>query len=273
MLQPLKNNIVNGEVLKIYNNVKLDCFDEPKQVIQLSTQNKIRIDTPSGMTTLPLATTNETVVIKPNTYFYKFNKNQPISLKQSDRFQKYSNKNKCCNDEEALINVDDKNSIEYNKNALHLVWGQKAPDSQLDNEVFSEPQQAVEEQKVTPLYLKNDCETGAIELRIAIENHRRQFFAVPIINCPSGSSSSLEAKESDEHTDENLSLLRIEEEANVVSGLKTNPLFDNSGSTGSETRSSTSSLKRSLSLDCAKDYDNTKFEIPILHEGRHVFHY
>lgn len=265
MLQPLKTNIINGEVLKIYNNVKLDSWEEPKHVIQLSDQSK-KLSEFSPVP--PASVVSDQYAFRPNMYIYKFNKNQPIHLKQSESSKKY--KNKCRNDEEALINSDDKNSPnEYDKNSLHLVWGQKTPTSQYSSET---PQfTTVEEQKVTPLFLKNDMGTGAIELRIAIENHKRQFHAVPIMNMSRSSTSLNKIADDDgeESSEENSSFLRIEEEVNVIPGIKTNPIYENSELSESGPRSHASSLlkRTSLSLDHPNNCDDTNVEIPILYEG------
>ncbi len=108
MLQPLKNNIVNGEVLKIYNNIQVDTFEAPKNVIQISDDM-----TRSTNTT----TTVNSDKIQGNKYIYNHNANHSIYLKQASSNFETAMPKSTIENEHLLSNTD------YNKNALHLVWG------------------------------------------------------------------------------------------------------------------------------------------------------
>lgn len=113
MLQPLKNNIVNGEVLKIYNNIKLDPFEQPTNNCQVSNplthQHSEDINPVSQNTNAP------------NRYLYRFSNNQAIYLKEVKNIAKTEDQlvhKKTIPQQDKTIE-----NFNYDKKALRLTWG------------------------------------------------------------------------------------------------------------------------------------------------------
>lgn len=134
MIEPLKDSIINGDVLKIYNSIKIDNFELPHDVYQslpahhLTAPNAESTKSPNVMHKFPAIKHPATVTFsdqaaqpKSNTFFYNLSPNQNYSIKLKpsqlddalDAAQSSSQQNQ---------NETNQKSKNYDPNALHLVW-------------------------------------------------------------------------------------------------------------------------------------------------------
>ncbi len=253
MLQPLKNNIVNGEVLKIYNNIQVDSFEPPKNVIHISNE-LTRSSHTSDMNN------NDN---KKNRYIYKHNANHSIYLKQvasaepSRHHSVIQNKPKIRIEHEPLIT-----NADYDKNALHLAW--------------DKPVRQLDAPKHLQTYFENDQENQEILMhhhnldseklqQFSVENHKKVNVSLfPLLDNSKprlyrpNSTSSLDKLKIDNVRHQ----MKIQQELGQLPGVKTNPIYESLLNEPEKSK-----VRRSTSLNCKTDFDSD-VNIPIEYEGR-----
>jgi len=138
LITPLKDSIINGEVLKIYNSIKIDNFELPPDIYHslpnhLTTANATEATKSPNFThkfpviknTGSVTFSDQTAQPKSNTFFYKMSPNQhySIHLKPSEMTDAVDSVQSDQTLNETNILKSNKNN--YDLNALHLVWGDK----------------------------------------------------------------------------------------------------------------------------------------------------
>lgn len=116
---PLKDSIINGDVLKIYNSIKIDNFDMPANVYQ-SLPSHLNSDTSQDLSYInesKLTVKNNQSLkkaVNANTYFYRFSpyKNYSVKLKPTQTEAKNTH----------VLQQSLNGNKTYDVNALHLVW-------------------------------------------------------------------------------------------------------------------------------------------------------
>lgn len=270
MLQPLKNNIVNGEVLKIYNNIKVDEFEKPGSVVQISEQPA----------TVNSSVKNNNNMERPNRYIFNHNMNHPIYLRKckeeltpemkSQPFKSIKNYDK----EEALMENN-----EYSMDGLHLVYGKPELDEidLIDESIEkNDSEKSLENCEILMHHHNIDInlpvtKAESAELLISVENHRRPEGVSSPIFSDSNKLNSTASLDKLMHTPINESFrnfTRIQQELTQLPGVKKNPIYGSVLPTEREPR--VSLLKRSTSLNCKIGYERD-VNIPIEYEGKEKY--
>ena len=127
ILKPLKQDIVSGEVLRLYNNIKVDNCDQQMNYTQTNNNPNMNLYRLSGLPNMPIIDNyspslekyanmqnqemNENNLTDPNAFLYQFLHGNEYSM----QFEMPLNED--TPNQSHLINP------QYNPDNLHLVWG------------------------------------------------------------------------------------------------------------------------------------------------------
>ena len=243
MLQPIKNNIINGEALRIYNNLNIDSFDQLSQTPpngDLSTNQEIYIDSHHE--------TNASNKPQPNpfgnTYVYKFsqNANHSVYLKPANTSLKFIR----FDAEKSNPQTNSFTSKDYDQNALHLVWGVD------NNNNITQP--AKKE-------IESETEQVTLTPQALVMNHRHE--KINLNRVFSLSSPTLNRILESATVEHHHQLDSFKNQIKLVPGTTTNPLFE--ASIDESDPRLMNVLTRSNSLDQNKlSQSSSRYEGPII---------
>ena len=231
MLRPIKNNIINGEALRIYNNLNIDSVEQPSQ-----TNQEIYIESHHESNASNKTQSNPF----GNTYVYKFsqNANHSVYLKPANTSLRF-----------IRFETDKSNSFtsnDYDQNALHLVWG-----IDNNNNIAQKANKASE----------SETDQVAVTPQVLVSNQRQEQSNLNRVFSLSSPTLNriLESATVEHHTH----LDSFKNQIKLVPGTTTNPLFEASIDESDPRLNGV--LTRSNSLDQNKlSQGSSKYEGPII---------